>query len=310
MERLGVVLVVVGIAAREWDYLRYARWVDDVPTEALVRVERVLGDQTPERVERMVVDRVYGGVGISSRQARILIPKLIDDLRSDQKQWNADRAMGLLESLGPTASPLLEEALGSADRQQRQMAASVLITASPEVWLDPPPALLRVAVEALEDDDLRAYGTMGYRGGNASTAFEFLAWVEVTPELAGALRAGITAGDAQQRLSACGLVAMRGVAELYPRALPVLIDALGDNEVWGDGVFAASTLARAGPGAVPYLEESITSEDRQQRDLAWLIRERIRVGPGVEIRVPSGARRASEATRDPTERDPLDAFPY
>lgn len=92
-----------------------------------------------------------GGTGAETHDRELQIERLVEALRHDAVRFNASDAVSELIQIGAEARPALQRALGSADWQQRQMAAYVLCVMRPD---RPSRTLLRVCVEALADDAL------------------------------------------------------------------------------------------------------------------------------------------------------------
>lgn len=228
---------------------------------------------------------------------------LIDDLRDDEVRWNAIAAMDAILLADASPVGMLQQALESGDRQQRQLAGFLLRRIIrratpfwysdqsvedlvrdgrlPSWWLDPKPdvteALLRVSVEALSADDMpyqRRGNVMVY---NAASAVPFL--VEHV-EAARSLLVEAAAGDGRQaRWLAAWCLGTGGVSDEAGLVCAIMIPHLRDNEIEGDAVHACAAIYRLGPAAVPYLREALADADEQQRALIELLVRDIEAPP-------------------------------
>lgn len=169
--------------------------------------------------------------------------------------------MGILAGLGEDAAPALEGALRSPDRQERQLAASLLRDIpGPE----PSDDLLRVTVEGLEDDELPLEPVNGGADITDTCLFNARDGVAYLLQHAGQaepfLAAAIAGSDPQARSLAARIAGYSGLQRLVPIAIPVLIEDLD----WSDDGCARAKLDAAifgfGAAAIPQLlwEQSIT----------------------------------------------------
>ncbi len=253
LERPGVALVALGLLLATTGFVRDGRWIARLPNVALVATKRLAGSHTPPRIEseiqmRLIDRRLVPTPAFSPSPApldwttRTLIDAWVQDLASDAQDRNAMQAAWQLRSIGLSSIPALRKALDSPDWQQRQLAAYVLR----ELRDDPSEALLRVSVEALQDDAL-PYGqghNTCFSNANQSTQYliEFARLAE--PMLAEAMKSS----DTQQRwLSACiaGLAHREALAD---RAVPILFDHIGDNHIAFDAKHCLAALCHFGVG--------------------------------------------------------------
>lgn len=219
---------------------------------------------------------------LTEREQDRLVDAAIVNLGDDGAAWNAQWALYLLRSSGEAAIPALEQALGSRDRQRRQLAAHILR----ERWHDgrarygrppllspyaPTDDLFRVTVEGLADDDLADLRGMSVRICNATDGLVFLA--ENGTRSAPYLEPGLGSHDLQQRFLSAVAAAFCGCGYLVDRAAPVLLEHLSSTStaIGGDAAAAARALYLFGPPVLPYVRPLIASTDRQQADLARLI---------------------------------------
>ncbi|MFT3685587.1 MAG: hypothetical protein QM783_11770 [Phycisphaerales bacterium] len=293
--RIGVLLICVGLFPPAALFVRSGKWAAYLPTTALLAARWSLGTWTPSAVRLQIDNRCnpyVGEKGESVReiplwqwQQRWAVSLYIDDLRDDDVANNADDALYTLEWF-PQAmtTPLLEAALRSNDHQQRQYAASILRGRSGFVPTDD---LLRVIVEALEDDYTGK--RMSWLGmGNARECFDYLL---ARPGVAEAyIGRGIASKDGQQRFLCAVIAAATRREALAAQACPVLIDSLGNDGVSENAKFAAAALLRLGTPALPYLEPACSDDDDQRRQVACLLRDRI-----IEPRGPATRLLASDA---------------
>jgi hypothetical protein len=280
--RAGVVLVLVGLMlSRGVPFLKHGQWQRSVPTTVLVLAKRALGARLPTRLYRELLGRV-GRKKLSAWQGRLVVPGFLEDLRGDGRTSNAWQAMEALESLAVDGA-VLEGLLGSADYQQRQLAAEMLrdrcavndygrSMRSLKDGACPSEALLRVTVEGLRSDGINFGAGLG---PNARDGFWFLAHF---PERIDAhLERAMRGDDAQLRLLAAGAAGYAGRRGLVDLAAPILVEHLRDNRTWGDARFSVRCLYCLGYDAVPYLARAMNDEDCQLAGLARLILRDLRL---------------------------------
>ncbi|MEX2218201.1 MAG: hypothetical protein WD749_05520 [Phycisphaerales bacterium] len=261
--------LAAGLAlAAAYPYARSGRWVRHLPTVVLAATERLPPHWRPARVRRELESRLYSGVDETSQS--VMIPRLIADLRADDRGGNALRAVWLLTSFGEAAVPALERSLASDDWQERHLAAAALADIP---GYEPVDAMLRVCVEGLRDDSLpyesagRGRRYLTYSGIlNARTGTIYLA--HHADQAAPFLERGLESDDPQQRLLCAVVVAYTGPERLRDEAVAVFLPCLRDNKAPGDAVIAAPALYRLGGLAEPHLRALAGSGDRQERRLA------------------------------------------
>ncbi len=250
LERPGLVLVALAAWLATTGFIERGRWIQRLPNVALAATKRTAGALTPERVESEIDNRFYNNslvqIGVAPPvdwTTRTLIDAWIADLRDDPIRDNAMNSQYKLRRVGWAAIPALRAALDSDDWQQRQLAAYTLR----EMRADPSEALLRVSVEALKDDELprgRDHRS-GFANANQSVAYllEFARLAE--PLLASAMESG----DVQQRWLAACVAGLAKRESLATRAVPVLFEHLGDNEIDFDAKHCLAALCHLGVGA-------------------------------------------------------------
>ncbi len=187
-------------------------------------------------------------------------------LRSDHRSHNARFWGDRLVTWGARSRPALLAALGSDDRQLRQLAASALLRIDDG---DVPDEMLPVLVEGLRGDALGPPG--GRRGWDASSrrwhAGQMLAALRSAGDRAAPLLAtGIDGDDPQQRVLCASLAGLGRIEELRDRAVPVLIEHLGDNALPRDAHHAREGLLGYGPVVLPALRAALGTDDDQRRE--------------------------------------------
>ena len=206
------------------------------------------------------------------------IDALIGELRRDDDHDNARLACDSLLALGRAAVGPLKGALEADDHQQRHMAADILINLGhgwrdDPVMIQPTPAMLRVVVEGLRDDnvprgreadELRSSFTFNARNGT-----EYLiGHIHLAEPL---LAEALYSDDGQQQFLAACLLGWAGRASYVDEIAAILLPHLRDNDLVSDALLAAPALYRLGPTVVPYLESALRSADAQQRRIVELI---------------------------------------
>jgi len=277
--RLMLTTIALAWAAVFIPYIRYGAWTTDMPNWLVVLHRAALGQQGIPALRRDA-DRRLSQRLLSPEQSNWLIPTLINDLRKDDIQGNAETAMDHLEGLGIRAVPALERALDSKDWQQRQLAAHILRLIHENLGWDafvPSPRLLAVTAEGLRDDhfpseppDEREHRPYRYSYVyNGREGLNYLA--RVGAPATAVLRDSMWYGDPQARLLAAGAAGFAGLTDLLPSAAPILVEHLKDANSYRDAEFASSALRSFGPAAMPYLEECVESLDAQKRQAAQLL---------------------------------------
>ncbi len=200
-----------------------------------------------------------------------VIRALVRDLEDDNVRWNAGRACYELERLGESAAPDLQRVLGSYDRQQRQLAATLLYKLEGEPSLE----LLAVAVEGLEHDrmpfdqdaDKAGRSRRGMWITNAREASHFLhKHAEKARPL---LLPKVHSRDRQQSFLASCLLAWgtsnpaQDLSEQMDTIIGILAWRMRDNDTGGDAVMAMSAMASLGRDALPRLRVELARSDTQ-----------------------------------------------
>lgn len=263
--RLGVILAIMGVALARTDLGR-GRWIELLPDTALVMTKRLAGEALPRRMQREWEGRLADGLAqtLAAEGGWRLewhIAGLIDELRDDRVRFNAMGAVWDLASLGSPAVPGLTAALESDDRQQRLGAAYALR----QMRARPSPALVRVTIEALEEDPSE------FASANEAAAYLLMHARAIQPALSEAMRSG----DEQQRLFAASIAAMGGCGALQKEFVPVLVDCTRDNDQWHDAKLAIASLIKAGPTvleSIDSLERAGGTLDKQQQMAIEVVR--------------------------------------
>jgi hypothetical protein len=271
--RMAVAFAVLAGVVACSPMLKTHRWQRLVPTTVLIGVKRAVGTEwMPTRLRRELDGRIKRKE-LWGWQARWVIPALQKDLREDNADRNAFRALEFLREMGSAGKRALEHSLLSPDYQERQLAATELRNMCLR-WTEhgrertstPSDALLRVTVEGLQDDSKLWKSCATY---NAYVGVHFLSYFpEVTAPY---LKVGLASTDEQQRMLCASLAARGRHRELYDRAVPILVSHLADNATFGDGRFVAPALVAMGQDALPSLMQLTSMGDPQQRAAARAI---------------------------------------
>ena len=291
---IGVVLAMLGVGSQIGVAARSGRPLRPVPTLALVMLSNTAIGEHRTSVRREIEQRVSDGA-IVGFNARRLAGTLVLDLRSDGRKWNANEAFQGLHRLWPDSKDALDRELIEGDVQSRKIAAVILRsrdqTGSMELFI--------ASVDDLRNDSGNGAGWLATR--NARNAGEYLAdhyWE--APER---VRAVLDSDDAQQRRFARAICGFAGDATVVERVVPVLIDSLRDNDIYGDARFAAPALFKFGPPAIEFLRPFVDDPDRQLRETVRSIIERLehpdRAWDECENRLP----RITSTTHDPLALD-------
>jgi len=225
----------------------------------------LLGEDELRAVEAVELE-TREQLAASAARARALlgrdrIAELIADLAHDDVSWNAQAAMTRLRGQ-PEAREALEKALLSPDRQQRQLAASLLREFDDE----PSDRLLAVTLEGLRHDRFPLDPETGQftpMVENATNGTRFLEkhaqriWTDLT--------IGQESPDGQQRLLCAYLLARSRCPHTLPRTCQILVGHLFDNDVNGDAKISVDALRGLGRAGLPYLRAAIPSADDQAR---------------------------------------------
>jgi len=291
---IGAVLAMLAIGSQIGVAAHSGRPLRSVPTLALVMLSNTAigGHRTAVRQE--VEQRVDDGT-VAGFDARRLADVLVRDLRSDGRKWNANEAADALGRLWPDSKNALDRELVEGDVQSRKIAAVILRsrdqTGSRELFI--------ASVDDLRDDGDASAGWLLQR--NARAAGEYLInhyWE--APEL---IRAVLDSDDAQQCRLAMAICGFSGDTTVVERVVPVLIDSLRDNDIYGDARFAAPAVFKFGPPAIEFLRPFVDDPDRQLRETVRSIIERLehpdRAWDECENRLP----RITSTTHDPLALD-------
>jgi hypothetical protein len=247
--------------------------------------------------------------------AQIDGPSLVEQLRDDDRDWNAMRAM---RALGEFDAPPLEElyaALDSGDWQLRQLAARVLWRfIHPPYWEQQEPQgevtqrLIEVSVEGLQGDRLpydrqRDKYTYAF---NAAEGFHNLR--RHARQAEAQLAAGLDSDDYQQRFLCALTLGFGGVSSQAKAVSRVLLPHLRDNDIPEDAKWCTAALYRLGKPVEPFLRAALENADAQQRKLIELLLLDLERPPQTAGEFES--RRAyndiSSAVFDPAVEPPLD----
>ncbi|MCA8978647.1 MAG: hypothetical protein KDC14_01380, partial [Planctomycetes bacterium] len=178
------------------------------------------------------------------------------DLAADHERYNASRAFDALTRCDDRVVPLLQEALESPDRQQRQLAGSLLRIRGSEATA----ALLDVTLEALRiDHEWHGGHRTCQHAQNSGHAASFL--VRHASKVADRLIENLDSKDPQEGFLSAYVLGRGGVAQSVDRTCAVLVEHLGDNHVRGDAQMGADALHALGALAVPYLVYAETRAD-------------------------------------------------
>lgn len=188
--------------------------------------------------------------------------RCIQDLANDDIRGNAIDAMGTLQDAA--ALPLLAEALGSRDVQQRQLAASVMR----DLGAPPSAELGRVTVETLDDSISNPlFGTVLHHLSDDAVRYLYH-----HPGLAvGELRRALWSPDANIRFRAAFLLACRCDPPFLTTVVREMIDHLCDNQITGDAMMACHALHMLGRKAEGALVSWRHHQDPQAARLIELL---------------------------------------
>ncbi|MBS0196807.1 MAG: hypothetical protein JSR77_08620 [Planctomycetes bacterium] len=269
-------------AAAMWNvrWIRRGGWIPYTPTSALILAQRLSGPLCHDDIRWEVHNRVRAGT-LYAWQRHLVVATAIDNLRDDAIANNAEWAMSTLAALGEDSLIALEAALHSPEWQQRQLAAEVLrswcpderasrrVTSSPAPVYQPTPKLLEVTVEGLADDALPYATNSTTWVFNARSGYEFLR--RHITQAAPYIRAGLNAGDPQQRMLCSLLAGQSRDPVLVAAAAPMLVEQLRDDGVVFNAKYACDSLLWLGRQSFRHLNRALDSQDSQQRTLAGLL---------------------------------------
>lgn len=241
------------------------------PTGFLLAAERALGAEAPLRCQAELRRRFDEGE-LTVEQWSEVLGLVVRDLRNDRVPGNSEKSIGRLRWLGTAAWSDLVPALRSDDRQQRRLAAMLLV----ERDAPPVPDLVAVLIDLFDDayapppqpgrarrpsssiDDGAGERAVGY------VARHFDKGSLIRTVVSEALRNGSPA----QRFAAAVVVGQVMALDLAAEAIPMLVSHLTDNAIEGDAEAARWALEQLGCRAWPALCEAARSGDAQQRSLA------------------------------------------
>jgi len=201
---------------------------------------------------------------------------LVAQLADDGVRWNANGAREVIPGRldqqfalgagGPMARALLA-ALDSADGQQRDMAASLLMAhlgrwhREQGLWIWPRAEVDRVLAAAVDQLDGAALWWASYP---VRSAYEFLQphVVDAEEHLISALR---DRRRGQRAFFAAVLLGEAGRSAWTHEIAPVLLPHLRHNHDRSDAILAMPALYRLGPAVMPALHQALPGADAQQR---------------------------------------------
>ena len=291
---IAVLTAAIAIFSASW--MRGGTWVRPMPMAVLALMDRSKSKELGRTV-REEVDRRIGQGEFTPWSTALLLQSLRQDLFDDDRHYNAERAIDLLEKLWPQSQAELERCLSSGDPQARLLAAQILR----RLCNTPSPELLAACMEDLRQDEheVRWYLSRG----NARQACNYLLQhAGAAQEL---LANALQSEDPQQRLLAAAVIGYDGRCALIHQAAPILIEHLRDNDIEGDAKVAAPALFRFGRAALPYLSPHVDSEDPQLRAAARSIIEQLEHPNRTIHRLQNPMPRLTVLTDDPLNSLPL-----
>jgi hypothetical protein len=256
----GFALIAAGWMGLRSETLGLAQISQSTPTAALIVVQEVLADSTPEEVRGELAKRVQTTL-LNKWETEHTVNLLIRDLRDDDIAANGEMAIDMLVMLGDDAQPALISMLTSPDIQQRQYVASVLRKLPTYI---PDEAMFRVCIEGLRDDHMTI--------PNAEESAQYLgAHIE---QVEGLLLEAMNSGDMQQRLVCAAIFGRAGWVKQMQAAAPVLLEHLKDNRISNDGAVAEGGLMGFGWAARDLLRAARkSSTDKQQiTKIEWILK--------------------------------------
>lgn len=190
----------------------------------------------------------------------------IAQLADDDVHGNATWALAQLAECDDRIVPLLEAALESPDRQQRQLAGGALR----DRGVEPTEKLLEVTLEALRTDHDRNGGhRTSHRAQNSGHAALYL--LQHVSAATDRLIANLSSEDPQQRFLSAYVLGRGRVLREVQRTSEVLVRHLHDNSVNGDACLGADALHALGRPARPYIVFAEGDADDQALDLLLLL---------------------------------------
>jgi hypothetical protein len=209
--------------------------------------------------------------------------------------------MGQLRASYTDAEPYLFQALWSLDRQQRQLAAFILMTE--EERSGHPDILIAAAVEALADDDLPGYGEASGvmpHVNNMKAAVRFLREPIRGRLAAPQLRRLIgDPSDWQARLFAADILARCGDRASRHRVVLALLEHVQDNDRRGDAAVALKALNAMGPAILPQIEGWLPLDEQSAAGKDLLLRHLTGMPPSAALLDSMPYRAITTCVRDP-----------
>lgn len=198
-------------------------------------------------------------LGSRGRVAEVL--KWVEDLRDDDVPWNATEAWARLCNAEDAVDPFLRPALRSADVQQRQYAAQILVRRGAPAW----PELVDGAVELLRSDSILNPWTVHDRDSA-------VAWLEPRVKPASyALRNALYSDDSLQRFLSAFVLARTATPIDRHVVFGLLLERLGDNDIRSDATMAVHGLYRLGPAVLGPVRTAMRDADPQALSLLRLV---------------------------------------
>lgn len=242
--------------------------------------------------QRSMAASVLRAMPFDAALSAVLVRASVQDLRSDNRDWNELESYGWLANHVEEAKPLLIEAMASDDAQQRRDAMELLRrTTTDGAVFD---SLLRMSVQDLRSDDreYNAYGGFIFLLKHASAAEPLL-------------RQAMAGDDAQQRLLSAAVAGCAAQRDLMSQAVLILVSHLADNHIEGDAIVAARALAGFGEEVVPLLQPYRASGDPQQRQqVEYIIRRLTTHESAAKLQRELPLARLTFAARDALSVDP------
>lgn len=275
--RIALALLLIALPCWKVRWIRSGNWAPYTPTPVLLAAEHVAGSLWA--APSMVREELRLRAGSMGRPWRSWLCRIaIGELHDDHVKYNGDWAMEVLTLSAPRSIPMLERSLGSADLQQRQAAAMVLmrlIDGNPSPWIEtkvpaipagykPPHRLVEVAVEGLAADSVG--WDADFFATNHLMAFRYL--INHAPDATRELDAALGSSDEQQRYLASAVVAINRHPALARRGARNLLDWLSDDATDANAIFAFQALWRMGDAAIPVLETALAAEPDQETQRA------------------------------------------
>jgi len=230
-------------------------------------------------IAQLISDLAHDNIPKNARVARRTLLRFL----RGRERWEPQREIVVNESsvnstslrlkyMRATCREQLSDALCSADHQQRQLAANLLIHGSERPF---PVALSGVLVEALRYDHIDKWTCHADNSGDA-VAF-FVARPEEISRATPSLRPALSSDDGQQRFLAAFILGCASRGEDASVVCPLLIAHLNDNRIPCDAGMARVALYRMGTSALPHIRtELVYTKDAQAERLLTSLEAAIR----------------------------------